>query len=482
MKADEVGALREQTLGDGFEALCAAAADLRAAFDAGGRLLALGNGGSATDAMDAVADFAGPPPASGWPARPALDLTADTAIITAIANDIGTEAIFSRQVIAYGRRGDVLLALSTSGNSLSVLEALGEARRRGLRTIALVGYDGGPRRLRGPGRPRRRHALAAHPAHPGGAGDGLPRPAGARGVMTRRASGRVEGVVQGVGFRPYVYRLAREEGLAGYVLNDERGVLLDVEGDCEAVERFVARLPAEAPPLASIESVAWASLPPTGELRFRILESAHGGEPDAPVAADAATCAACLGELLDPADRRYRYPFVNCTDCGPRFTIVRGVPYDRPLTTMAGFAMCPACQAEYDDPGDRRFHAQPNACPVCGPTVRLGEAAGDDAMRLAAAALLDGEIVAVKGLGGYHLACRADDEQAVARLRARKHREDRPFALMVPRRRDGADARRAGRGRGAAAGRARAPDRARARGAPARPWRRRSPRAAASSA
>ena len=249
--------------------------------------------------------------------------------------------------------------------------------------------------------------------------------------MTRRASGRVEGVVQGVGFRPYVYRLAREEGLAGYVLNDERGVLLDVEGDCEAVERFVARLPAEAPPLASIESVAWASLPPTGELRFRILESAHGGEPDAPVAADAATCTACLGELLDPADRRYRYPFVNCTDCGPRFTIVRGVPYDRPLTTMAGFAMCPACQAEYDDPGDRRFHAQPNACPVCGPTVRLGEAAGDDAMHLAAAALLDGEIVAVKGLGGYHLACRADDEQAVARLRARKHREDRPFALMV---------------------------------------------------
>jgi hydrogenase maturation protein HypF len=249
--------------------------------------------------------------------------------------------------------------------------------------------------------------------------------------MTRRASGRVEGVVQGVGFRPYVYRLAREEGLAGYVLNDERGVLLDVEGDSAAVERFVTRLPAEAPPLASIESVAWALLPPTGERRFRILDSAHGGEPDAPVAADAATCAACVGELLDPADRRYRYPFVNCTDCGPRFTIVRGVPYDRPLTTMAGFTMCPACQAEYDDPGDRRFHAQPNACPACGPTVRLREATGDDAMRLAAAALRDGEIVAVKGLGGYHLACRADDEQAVARLRARKHREDRPFALMV---------------------------------------------------
>jgi hydrogenase maturation protein HypF len=250
--------------------------------------------------------------------------------------------------------------------------------------------------------------------------------------MTRRASGRVEGVVQGVGFRPYVYRLAREEGLAGYVRNDERGVLLDVEGAAEAVERFVARLPAEAPPLASIESVAWTPLPPRGEHGFRILESARGREADAPVTADAATCPDCLAELFDPGDRRFRYPFVNCTNCGPRFTIVRGVPYDRPLTTMAGFRMCEECRAEYDDPADRRFHAQPNACPACGPTVRLGEATGDHALRLAAAALLDGAIVAVKGLGGYHLACRADDEAAVARLRARKHREDRPFALMAP--------------------------------------------------
>ncbi len=250
--------------------------------------------------------------------------------------------------------------------------------------------------------------------------------------MTRRASGRVEGVVQGVGFRPYVYRLAREEGLVGYVLNDERGVLLDVEGDSEAIERFVARLPAEAPPLAAIESVAWTSLRPTGGNEFRILDSTGGGEPAAPVTADAATCDECLRELFDPADRRFRYPFVNCTNCGPRFTIVRGVPYDRLLTTMAGFEMCERCRAEYDDPSDRRFHAQPNACPDCGPTVRLGDAAGDAATRAAAAALLDGAIVAVKGLGGYHLACRADDEAAVARLRARKHREDRPFALMVP--------------------------------------------------
>ncbi len=249
--------------------------------------------------------------------------------------------------------------------------------------------------------------------------------------MTLRASARVEGTVQGVGFRPYVYRLAREEGLGGYVLNDERGVLLDVEGAPDAVARFVARLAAEAPPLASIESVAWTPLPPTGDREFRILESPAGGEAAAPVTADAATCEDCLAELFDPADRRFRYPFVNCTNCGPRFTIVAGVPYDRPLTTMAGFAMCERCQAEYDDPGDRRFHAQPNACPDCGPAVRLGDAVGDDAMVAAAALLLDGAIVAVKGVGGYHLACRADDEAAVARLRARKHREDRPFALMA---------------------------------------------------
>ncbi|HEX5898714.1 MAG TPA: carbamoyltransferase HypF [Solirubrobacteraceae bacterium] len=250
--------------------------------------------------------------------------------------------------------------------------------------------------------------------------------------MTRRTSARVQGAVQGVGFRPYVYRLANEEGLAGYVLNDERGVLLDVEGDTEAVERFVERLAAEAPPLAAIESVAWTALPPTGGHGFRILDSSATGEPSAPVTPDAATCDDCLAELSHPGDRRFRYPFINCTNCGPRFTIVRSVPYDRALTTMAGFAMCARCQAEYDDPADRRFHAQPNACPDCGPQVRLGDAVGDEAMRAAAALLLDGAIVAVKGVGGYHLACRAEDEAVVARLRARKHREDRPFAVMAP--------------------------------------------------
>ena len=175
-----------------------------------------------------------------------------------------------------------------------------------------------------------------------------------------------------------------------------------------------------------------------GERSFRIAESERGGEPLALVSPDTATCEDCLSELFDPADRRYRYPFVNCTNCGPRFTIVRDVPYDRPATTMAGFTMCDACRAEYDDPGDRRFHAQPNACPECGPAVRLADGSGatvrvpGEAIREAAAALRAGMILALKGLGGYHLACRGDDEAAVARLRERKHREDRPFALMAP--------------------------------------------------
>jgi len=240
----------------------------------------------------------------------------------------------------------------------------------------------------------------------------------------RRTRVRVHGTVQGVGFRPYVYRLAGECGLGGYVLNDAQGVLLEIEGSADAVQSFLARLTPEAPPLAVLERVLAEELVPGGERVFTIRESAGGGIPDAPVTPDTATCADCLRELFDPADRRYRYPFINCTNCGPRFTIVRAVPYDRPLTTMASFTMCPACRAEYEDPSDRRFHAQPNACPACGPSLPLLDAA--------VAAIRDGAIVAVKGIGGYHLACRADDERAVSTLRTRKHREDKPFALMAP--------------------------------------------------
>jgi hydrogenase maturation protein HypF len=255
-----------------------------------------------------------------------------------------------------------------------------------------------------------------------------------------RVRARIEGTVQGVGFRPYVYRLAGELGVAGHVLNDSRGVVVEVEAPSETVERFLLRLPLEAPPLANVERVVAEPLEELGERGFSIRESPSGGEPRAAVTPDSSTCAACLAELFDPADRRFRYPFTNCTNCGPRFSIVRDVPYDRPNTTMAAFQMCPACLAEYRDPADRRFHAQPNACPDCGPQVRLVYAGGlavedagaRDPIEATARALRGGAIVAVKGIGGFHLACRADHEGVVADLRARKHREDRPFALMAP--------------------------------------------------
>jgi hydrogenase maturation protein HypF len=254
-----------------------------------------------------------------------------------------------------------------------------------------------------------------------------------------RVRARVEGTVQGVGFRPYVYRLAGELGVAGHVLNDSRGVVVEVEAPAETVERFLARLPVDAPPLATVERVTAEQLEELGEEGFSIRESPPGGEPRAAVTPDSATCDDCLAELFDPADRRFRYPFTNCTNCGPRFTIVRDVPYDRPNTTMAGFAMCDACRAEYEDPADRRFHAQPNACPECGPAVRLAYPGGGDLIdpeardpiEAAARALRDGAIVAIKGIGGFHLACLARDEDAVAELRGRKHREDKPFALVA---------------------------------------------------
>jgi hydrogenase maturation protein HypF len=262
----------------------------------------------------------------------------------------------------------------------------------------------------------------------------------AASVSRRRTRARVEGTVQGVGFRPYVYRLANELGLDGFVLNDSHGVLIEVEGSPGTVGEFLSRLRLEAPPLADVERVVCEEREPTGSAGFSIRSSPSGGVADAPVSPDTATCADCLGELLDPADRRFRYPFINCTNCGPRFTIVRGIPYDRPLTTMAAFTMCDRCQAEYEDPADRRFHAQPNACPACGPRVSLLNRHGrsaplgspPDPLAAAVGALCDGLILGVKGIGGFHLACRADDERAVAALRARKRREDKPFALMVP--------------------------------------------------
>jgi hydrogenase maturation protein HypF len=265
---------------------------------------------------------------------------------------------------------------------------------------------------------------------------------------------RVEGIVQGVGFRPFVYTLATGLGLAGFVGNDADGVFAEVEGPAEAVSTFLLALERDAPPLARIERVAATPMTPAGPATpmtlagagsFAIIASAPAGPRRTLVSADTATCADCLRELADPADRRFGYPFINCTNCGPRFTIVRDVPYDRPLTTMADFAMCELCAAEYRDPADRRFHAQPTCCPACGPRLTMLDPAGvvlagavlagralpGEPLAAAADLLGRGLIVAVKGLGGYHLAADAADEKAVAKLRARKHREDKPFAVLV---------------------------------------------------
>jgi len=246
----------------------------------------------------------------------------------------------------------------------------------------------------------------------------------------------VEGVVQGVGFRPFIYQLAQRFGLAGTVCNDTRGVTIEVEGRQTMLRRFVAAVSGEKPPLAAIQSVDVLTIPARGDNGFRILQSAVDESRRAQVAADSFVCDDCLAELFDPADRRYRYPFINCTNCGPRYSIVTGIPYDRPLTTMADFPLCTDCQAEYDDPASRRFHAQPNACPSCGPQLQLVTPDGStvgcaDPLAETVRRLKDRQIVAIKGLGGYHLAVDAADRNAVAELRRRKQREERPFALMA---------------------------------------------------
>jgi hydrogenase maturation protein HypF len=247
----------------------------------------------------------------------------------------------------------------------------------------------------------------------------------------------VRGVVQGVGFRPFIYRLALAEGLAGFVGNNTDGVTIEVEGAISRVESFLSRLRAEIPPMARIDSIEVQQLELTGLAEFQIVPSEISGRVSTGIPADAATCPDCLRELLDPSDRRYRYPFLNCTNCGPRFTITRQIPYDRPQTSMARFTMCPACQQEYDDPANRRFHAQPNACWVCGPQVWVFQTEatetihGQDAVEQTIQTLADGKIVAIKGIGGFHLCVDATNQAAVIRLRERKHRYGKPLAVMV---------------------------------------------------
>lgn len=246
-------------------------------------------------------------------------------------------------------------------------------------------------------------------------------PAPSRSIPPRRLRLRVRGVVQGVGFRPFAFGLARRYGLSGFVLNDSEGVLIEVEGG--SVEDFRAALRAEAPVLARIDAVEVEERPLGHDADFVIAES-RGGKAATRIGADAATCPECLRELRDPASRFFGYAFVNCTHCGPRYTITRALPYDRAQTSMAGFAMCPACAADYRNPENRRFHAEPVACPACGP--RLSHRIED-----IAAALLDGRIVALKGIGGFHLMCDAQNAEAIAELRRRKARDEKPFAVMV---------------------------------------------------
>jgi hydrogenase maturation protein HypF len=247
----------------------------------------------------------------------------------------------------------------------------------------------------------------------------------------------IRGVVQGVGFRPWVYRLATEEGLAGRVRNDESGVTIDAFGPEDALDVFTRRLQAAPPAAAAIETLRAYEIASEPLESFSIsLSDDRAAERRLSIPPDLATCSACLSEVFDPLDRRYRYPFTNCTECGPRFTISRDVPYDRRTTTMAPFAMCADCRCEFEDVHNRRFHAQPNACPVCGPRVQLLTADGepletDDPIALAARALAAGLIVAVKGLGGFHLACDATAGDAVQQLRGRKRRDEKPFAVMV---------------------------------------------------
>ncbi|BDG09164.1 carbamoyltransferase HypF [Anaeromyxobacter paludicola] len=251
----------------------------------------------------------------------------------------------------------------------------------------------------------------------------------------------IRGTVQGVGMRPFVFRVAGACRIRGRVRNDARGVTIEAFGAPADLDAFLARLEADKPPAARFDAVEVAPIPAEPAPDFRIVESEGTGasaELRVSIPADLATCPDCLRELADPANKRHRYPFTNCTNCGPRFTIARGVPYDRPLTTMAAFPLCPDCRREYETPTDRRFHAEPNACPVCGPHLTLLAPGGapladrDAALRQAGRALADGKILAVKGLGGFHLACDATSAEAVATLRARKHREEKPLAVMVP--------------------------------------------------
>lgn len=248
----------------------------------------------------------------------------------------------------------------------------------------------------------------------------------------------VRGAVQGVGFRPFTYGLAHALGLAGTVVNTPQGVFIEAEGPRPKLQEFLLRLDSEKPPHAFIQSLESSYLDPKNYSQFEILQSSHEGSKSTLIMPDIASCSACIKEIFDPKNKRYLYPFTNCTHCGPRFSIIESLPYDRVNTTMHSFTLCSACEAEYDNPKDRRFHAQPNACPQCGPQMECVDetgkilSVGQEALSLAAQAILEGKVVALKALGGFQLLCDASNDLAVQRLRQRKHREEKPLAVMVP--------------------------------------------------
>ena len=245
---------------------------------------------------------------------------------------------------------------------------------------------------------------------------------------------KIKGIVQGVGFRPFIHRLVRRHGLNGIIRNTSSGVTMELEGEGEALRAFLEELPHQAPSLAVIEEIETREIPARGYASFTIVGSERQTERNTLISPDIAICSDCLRELKDPENRRYRFPFINCTNCGPRFTIIEDVPYDRPKTSMKDFPMCPECEREYHNIENRRYHAQPDCCPDCGPEVFFldgdGKPVPGDAIERAREAIRVGKIVAVKGLGGFHLACRADDPAIAAELRRRKQRDEKPFAVM----------------------------------------------------
>ena len=254
--------------------------------------------------------------------------------------------------------------------------------------------------------------------------------------VIKRARYLFTGIVQGVGFRPFIYRLAVRQDLAGFVQNRPDGVLVEVEGTPPAIDSFFSSVSRELPPLANITGVASSEIAVTGDTEFKIIISNNEGQGDVHIAPDSAVCADCLKELFDPACRRFRYPFINCTNCGPRLTIINDIPYDRVHTSMACFLLCPQCRTEYENPGNRRFHAEPNACPVCGPQLELRDADGEtipceDPVERAIELIAAGNVLAIKGLGGFHLCVDATSDEAVKKLRSRKYREEKPLAIMV---------------------------------------------------